>query len=272
MKRFFQCCICLLGTFALLAITTDEVQAQYSVQVLASKDVVTNSVFTNRGLNGVRMERKSNFLKYYYGNFSDAGSAEQALSQALTAGFTNARVVNLVELRASCPPGCLTPVAPPPLPVAAPPPPRVVILPPPPPPPAALPRIENVFFDFDQSFLRQKSQTDLDELAVLMSNYPGYSVELHAHTDSKGRVEYNEALAKRRANSVRNYLINKGVASNRIGEFTYGENNPIAKNKLGSDDAPDGRQLNRRVELRVVSNGQILDVVEDIYVPGHLNK
>ena len=72
-------------------------------------------------------------------------------------------------------------------------------------------------------------------------------IEIHAHTDSMGEVAYNQSLSEKRANSVRDYMIGKGVAAERMVAKGYGETQPIADN-----GTRDGRAENRRVELKVI--------------------
>jgi outer membrane protein OmpA-like peptidoglycan-associated protein len=114
--------------------------------------------------------------------------------------------------------------------------------------------LENVLFDYDKSTLRPESYETLDKLVTVMQQPPAKSkVELSGHTDSKGSNDYNQKLAERRAQSVVNYLINKGISKDRLVAKGYGESRPAAPNSQpdGSDN-PAGRQLNRRTELKLL--------------------
>ena len=86
--------------------------------------------------------------------------------------------------------------------------------------------IENIFYDFDKATLRPESQTALDELVNLLNENPNITIELSAHTDYKGSAQYNERLSQRRAESVVNYLIAHGIASDRLTPKGYGEGKP----------------------------------------------
>ena len=86
--------------------------------------------------------------------------------------------------------------------------------------------IENIFYDFDKATLRPESQTALDELVNLLNENPNITIELSAHTDYKGSDQYNERLSQRRAESVVNYLIAHGIASDRLTPKGYGEGKP----------------------------------------------
>jgi len=135
--------------------------------------------------------------------------------------------------------------APPPPP---PPPPAPRAEPPPPPPPVEEERIvlRGVNFDFDRAEIRPDAAVILDEAASILNDNPGRSVRVEGHTDSVGTDEYNQDLSERRANSVRDYLVGKGVDASRLTTAGSGESNPIASN-----DTSDGRALNRRVELNL---------------------
>ena len=77
---------------------------------------------------------------------------------------------------------------------------------------------------------------------------PNLKIEISSHTDSKGANEYNFKLSENRAKSVVDYLISKGIDSNRLVSKGYGEEKPIVTN-----DTEEGRQLNRRTEFKIVS-------------------
>jgi OOP family OmpA-OmpF porin len=129
--------------------------------------------------------------------------------------------------------------------------------PPPPPPPRAAPApppapveerivLRGVNFDFDKADIRPDAAVILDEAASQLNASPGRSVTVAGHTDSVGADAYNQGLSERRAASVKDYLVGKGVDASRLTTVGYGESNPIASN-----DTADGRALNRRVELNL---------------------
>ncbi len=86
--------------------------------------------------------------------------------------------------------------------------------------------IENIFYDFDKATLRPESATSLDELVNLLNENPNITIELAAHTDSRGSEDYNERLSQQRAESVVNYLIEHGIAADRLTPKGYGEGKP----------------------------------------------
>ena len=104
----------------------------------------------------------------------------------------------------------------------------------------------NITFAFDSASLNPSFRPTLDKLAATMNEYNQNTITIAGHTDSVGNPSYNMNLSRDRANSVRNYLVSRGVASNRINVVAYGQTRPIADN-----NSDYGRQQNRRVELTV---------------------
>ena len=104
----------------------------------------------------------------------------------------------------------------------------------------------NITFSFDNATLSTSFMPTLDKLASTMNEYNQNTITIAGHTDSVGNPSYNMNLSRERANSVRNYLVNRGVSSNRINVAAYGQTRPIADN-----NSEYGRQQNRRVEVTV---------------------
>ncbi|MEQ1797552.1 MAG: OmpA family protein, partial [Lacibacter sp.] len=110
-------------------------------------------------------------------------------------------------------------------------------------------RLNNVFFDFDKWDLRPESFIELGRVVTLLKENPSIEIELSAHTDSRGSDEYNIKLSDNRARSAVEYIIAQGIPANRIIHHGYGETKPVATN-----DTDEGRQLNRRVEFKILKN------------------
>jgi outer membrane protein OmpA-like peptidoglycan-associated protein len=110
-------------------------------------------------------------------------------------------------------------------------------------------RLNNVFFDFDKWDLRPESFVELDRVVKLLKDNPAIVIEMSAHTDSYGTDEYNFKLSDNRARSCMEYILSKGIAKDRITSKGYGETQPVATN-----DTDEGRQLNRRVEFKILKN------------------
>ena len=139
--------------------------------------------------------------------------------------------------------------------------PAPVVVAPPPPPPAPAPApapapvtvatkvtyAADAFFDFDKSVLKPEGKAKLDDL---VSKIKGINLEVIiavGHTDSVGSDAYNQKLSIRRSESVKAYLVSKGIENNRVYTEGKGEKQPVADNK-----SAEGRAKNRRVEIEVV--------------------
>jgi len=111
----------------------------------------------------------------------------------------------------------------------------------------------DVLFDFDKWDIRPDAQDALKEvLNALTGRYAGQPFQLHGHTDAKGTEAYNMRLSRRRVNAVRAWFILHGIPAERITTYAHGESQPVAPNtKKDGSDNPEGRQLNRRVEIFV---------------------
>jgi len=112
--------------------------------------------------------------------------------------------------------------------------------------------LNNIFFDFDKASLRQASNVELNNLFILLKGNPNMKVEISGYTDNKGDDVYNQKLSEERAEAVVNNLIAKGIEVSRLKATGYGKTEPIAPNsKADGKDNPEGRQLNRRAELKI---------------------
>jgi len=107
--------------------------------------------------------------------------------------------------------------------------------------------LDNVYYDTGKSTLRSTSFKSLNNLAELLYYKKKMRIEVSGHTDDVGSDESNKRLSEARANSVRTYLIKKGITANRLIAVGYGESKPIAAN-----DTPEGKQKNRRTEVRIL--------------------
>ena len=105
----------------------------------------------------------------------------------------------------------------------------------------------DILFDFNSAALRSASKATLRELATTFQRYSDINyIEVDGHTDSVGSDDFNLDLSKRRASSVRDYLVDQGVASRHIVARGFGESQPKSTNETA-----EGRQLNRRVEISI---------------------
>jgi outer membrane protein OmpA-like peptidoglycan-associated protein len=116
------------------------------------------------------------------------------------------------------------------------------------PQPEAVIVLNNVFFDFDKATMKPESYPELNRLVTFLNNNAGVNVQIAGHTDSVGPEPYNLDLSKRRANSVVQYLYDKGVTKEKVKTVFFGETKPIDTNATR-----EGRQKNRRVEFKIVN-------------------
>lgn len=134
--------------------------------------------------------------------------------------------------------------------------------PPPPPIPAPTPEalpvpagkrivLRGVQFDFNKSEIRLDSRSVLNEAVEILKENPGVHISIAGHTDAIGGDAYNEQLSLQRAEAVFRYLVNHGIAPERMDVVGYGKRFPVADN-----DTESGRAQNRRVELRVMGTAR----------------
>jgi OOP family OmpA-OmpF porin len=102
-----------------------------------------------------------------------------------------------------------------------------------------------VLFDFDSADIKPEAHQLLDEVVTILKKNPELKGVIEGHTDSIGSEAYNQGLSERRAQAIDKYIEEHGIASDRYTVKGYGESKPIASN-----DTEEGRQENRRVELR----------------------
>jgi len=107
--------------------------------------------------------------------------------------------------------------------------------------------LEEVYFDHNRHNIQPNSFPVLEELADVLLENPGLSIELHGHTDDTGSPSFNQELSAQRAAAVSEFLVSKGVAATRLSAKGFGATKAVADN---TDEA--GRQLNRRVEVKIV--------------------
>ena len=109
----------------------------------------------------------------------------------------------------------------------------------------------SILFATNKSDLLPSAQTKLNEVAAALNKQdPRSTIVVEGYTDSQGTATYNQDLSQRRARSVRDYLISRGIASSRVTAEGFGLTRPIADN-----ESPEGRANNRRVEIVVTPQG-----------------
>ncbi|MDH5602440.1 MAG: OmpA family protein, partial [Cyclobacteriaceae bacterium] len=108
--------------------------------------------------------------------------------------------------------------------------------------------LENIYFDFDKTTLKEESFEELDKVVNFMNENETLEVEISGHTDSKGSDQYNHDLSQGRAQSVVDYIVSHGIGQYRLVAKGYGEEKPIDTN-----DTEEGRAKNRRVEFTILA-------------------
>ena len=111
----------------------------------------------------------------------------------------------------------------------------------------------DVVFDFGKAEIKPEAEETLDKVGTVIAQFPEGKVLIEGHTDSKGSLRVNRELSKRRAQAVKDWLVKKkSVAESIITISGFGETEPVAPNtNADGSDNPQGRQLNRRVEITV---------------------
>ena len=110
-----------------------------------------------------------------------------------------------------------------------------------------------VRFDTNKSTLTSNAKANLDKLVSVFEHYPDTNIQIYGYTDSTGAADYNLRLSEQRAASVKSYLAGKGLAASRFNTTGLGIADPIATN-----DTPDGRSKNRRVEFAITANEKMV--------------
>ena len=114
----------------------------------------------------------------------------------------------------------------------------------------------SINFDYNSDVIKEVSYPILDNVASVLLSYPDTKVEIAGHTDNRGKFSYNKNLALTRAESVKSYIVNKGISADQIHAVGYGYDYP-----LYSNDTEEGRAGNRRIELKILESGSISEGV-----------
>ena len=132
--------------------------------------------------------------------------------------------------------------------------------------------VSNIYYDYDQATLRPESVASLDSVVNFLRDNPSITVEIYSYTDSKGTEDYNMALSQRRAQSVMDYLEKSSIERGRMTAKGFGAKNEAAPNAVGGKDNPEGRQLNRRTEFRIITDLPTRRVLYNSAKPGTMDQ
>ena len=114
--------------------------------------------------------------------------------------------------------------------------------------------LENIYYDYNSYDLTRGAKTELDKLVMILKENPRLKIQLSAHTDSRGRSEYNMDLSQKRASSAKSYLVSQGVAGSQISSVGYGESQLRNHCADGVNCSEAEHIYNRRTEVKVLEN------------------
>ena len=113
--------------------------------------------------------------------------------------------------------------------------------------------LNNIFFDSNKSNLRIESNSEIEKVFTLMQKNPNLTIEVDGHTDNQGNAAANLSLSQLRSQAVVNAIVKKGIDVKHLTAKGFGASMPIAQNTLPDGKPnPEGMQLNRRVELKII--------------------
>jgi peptidoglycan-associated lipoprotein len=124
-------------------------------------------------------------------------------------------------------------------------------------------RLNNIYYDLDDDKILPDAEPDLDFVYDLMIKYPDMVIELSSHTDSRGKDNYNLDLSQRRANSAKQYLVQRGIDDKRIKPVGYGEKRIINRCTNGVNCSEEEHRRNRRTEFTIIEGPQTIEVRRD---------
>jgi outer membrane protein OmpA-like peptidoglycan-associated protein len=227
----------------LVCFSTTVFSQNFMVRVGAFLRAVPDDYYAKLG--SVSHRKDHNDIHHYFlTGFTKEADAQKAMETALKLGY-NANVLNMDYILEQCMHSCGAPD-----PVT----------------------LRSLFFDYNSADLRIVSKDALDRLVDYLLMNPTHTVEFDSHTDAKGTDDYNKKLAERRAIKAKEYIVVRNVPESRCKIVAYGEAAPIAKNTIDGKDTEAGRQLNRRIEIKILDpkGKEILGAVEEIIIPQRL--
>jgi len=125
-------------------------------------------------------------------------------------------------------------------------------------------RLNNIYFDLNKWDILPDAEKDLSNLLELMNKYPTMVIELSSHTDSQGVSSYNQKLSQQRAESTKRWLLNKGVADERIKPIGYGENKILNRCVNGVRCNDDEHRFNRRSEFKIIGGPESIEIKKEV--------
>lgn len=127
-------------------------------------------------------------------------------------------------------------------------------------------RLNNIYYEFDKWDILPAAEIDLNVILGLMGEYSDMVIELSSHTDSRGTTPYNEELSQKRAESAKNWLVNRGVDEERIVAKGYGESVILNRCVNGVRCPEEDHQFNRRTEFKIIAGPQSIEIKREVEV------
>jgi peptidoglycan-associated lipoprotein len=125
-------------------------------------------------------------------------------------------------------------------------------------------RLSNIYYDYDDDKILADAEEDLYYLLELMETHPEMVIELSSHTDARGKDEYNLALSQRRANSAKDWMVNKGILEDRIVPMGYGEQQILNHCVNDVNCSEEEHRLNRRTEFKILKGPTTLEIEKEV--------
>ena len=125
-------------------------------------------------------------------------------------------------------------------------------------------RFDNIYYEFDKWDILPESEEDLTIILNLMNEYDDMVIELSSHTDSRGATPYNKDLSQKRAESARTWLLNRGVAPERIVPVGYGEEKILNRCINGVRCPDEEHRFNRRTEFKIIAGPQTIEIRREV--------
>lgn len=113
-------------------------------------------------------------------------------------------------------------------------------------------QLSTIYFDYNKYNIRKDSEIEVEKVIAAMEKYPSLKMQVNAHTDSRGKDSYNLWLSKKRAEATVNYMVNKGIAKNRLSSEGFGETKLINQCANGVECSKAQHELNRRSEFIII--------------------
>jgi peptidoglycan-associated lipoprotein len=128
-------------------------------------------------------------------------------------------------------------------------------------------RLNNIYYEFDKWDILQEAEIDLRIILDLMNEYSDMVIELSSHTDSRGTTPYNEDLSQKRAESAKQWLVDRDIEEDRIVAKGYGESVILNRCVNGVRCSEEEHRYNRRTEFKIIEGPQSIEIRREVKVP-----